>query len=347
MISLAKVLLGSKSLDSRVIAFIIVLCTFTYNVFSVKGEQVTYLINETQSFLSVVPSQYSGSVITSGTVFSNTIGIVHQGSDTESLTTSLGGTLIAEAVGNQLTFSGGSNIDALPHPSAPFSPVQDAGMASLQDNFGGNLGFMAFGTFNVDSQVALRDTIADITTGSVVLGQTSQNLKFELTSGFIDTNSNFADTPRTFLPPTLQSVFNESTEGSAGSVLNQISIPFFISFDFEANNPNDSTIVLEGLIIADRSPTTSADFNSDGFVNETDLTQWQGDFGINGDSDADGDLDSDGADFLAWQRAFDGAGVTASFVVPEPSSRSLGLFLLTIAGMTLSPYRSLRRTSAA
>lgn len=46
------------------------------------------------------------------------------------------------------------------------------------------------------------------------------------------------------------------------------------------------------------------DFNNDGDVNNLDLNQWQGDYGINGDSDADDDGNSDGFDFLTWQQNF-------------------------------------------
>ena len=38
---------------------------------------------------------------------------------------------------------------------------------------------------------------------------------------------------------------------------------------------------------------TPGDFNGNTFVNATDLSQWQGDYGLNGDSDADEDGDSD------------------------------------------------------
>ena len=51
-------------------------------------------------------------------------------------------------------------------------------------------------------------------------------------------------------------------------------------------------------------PLTPGDFNSDGYVDNTDLAQWEGDFGINGGSDADGDGLTTGFDFLAWQRNF-------------------------------------------
>ena len=47
-----------------------------------------------------------------------------------------------------------------------------------------------------------------------------------------------------------------------------------------------------------------ADFDGSGTVDSGDRVQWEGDYGVNGNSDANGDGDSDGADFLAWQRAF-------------------------------------------
>ncbi len=72
------------------------------------------------------------------------------------------------------------------------------------------------------------------------------------------------------------------------------------------------------------------DFDGDGDVDNADLNQWEGDFGLNGDSDADGDGDSDGADFLTWQRDFGStASPAASQSVPEPSS-----FVLFALGLT-------------
>jgi hypothetical protein len=72
-------------------------------------------------------------------------------------------------------------------------------------------------------------------------------------------------------------------------------------------------------------PPLPSDFNNDGAINAADFAQWQGDFGLNGESDADNDNDSDGADFLAWQRQL-GSGapsVVASATVPEPTAASL------------------------
>ena len=48
----------------------------------------------------------------------------------------------------------------------------------------------------------------------------------------------------------------------------------------------------------------AGDFNSDGTVDGADLSQWESDYAVNGNSDADNDGDSDGADFLAWQVTF-------------------------------------------
>jgi hypothetical protein len=58
-----------------------------------------------------------------------------------------------------------------------------------------------------------------------------------------------------------------------------------LAFD-EIYNPQSVVLAVSGDLIAD--------FDKDG----ADLTQWQGDFGVNGLSDADNDGDSDGADFL-------------------------------------------------
>lgn len=82
------------------------------------------------------------------------------------------------------------------------------------------------------------------------------------------------------------------------------------------------------------------DFDGDGDVDQFDLVQWQGDYGLNGDSDADNDGDSDGADYLAWQQAFEGGQSlgSSSTVVPEPSTLiSAGLAVLFVLGRTGIP----------
>jgi hypothetical protein len=76
-------------------------------------------------------------------------------------------------------------------------------------------------------------------------------------------------------------------------------------------------------------PLFAGDFDRDADVDGDDLAQWQGDYGLNGNSDANGDGSSAGEDFLIWQRQF-GSGLSAlaaAQVVPEPAS---GLLLATM-----------------
>jgi len=70
-------------------------------------------------------------------------------------------------------------------------------------------------------------------------------------------------------------------------------------------------------------PAAAADFDEDGDVDGSDLTEWTGSFGLpsgamhsDGDSDADGDVD--GADFLVWQQQLGGGAGAAA--VPEPTA---------------------------
>ena len=83
----------------------------------------------------------------------------------------------------------------------------------------------------------------------------------------------------------------------------------------------------------------TADFDMDGDVDAGDLAQWEGDYGVNGNSDADGDGDSDGNDFLAWQEQF-GSGlprIAGPAAMPEPST----LVMASLAALALiRPKRS-------
>ncbi|QDS98694.1 matrixin family metalloprotease [Adhaeretor mobilis] len=73
------------------------------------------------------------------------------------------------------------------------------------------------------------------------------------------------------------------------------------------------------------APPTPGDFTGNGTVNGADLTQWQGDFGLNAYSDANSDGSSNGLDFLIWQQNFGaGEGATPNFTaVPEPTTLSI------------------------
>ena len=79
---------------------------------------------------------------------------------------------------------------------------------------------------------------------------------------------------------------------------------------------NPAAFLLDASALVSTSP--SGNFNHLGSADADDLAQWQGDFGVNGDSDADND--HDGADFLVWQRQLGMANArVATEAVPEPA----------------------------
>ena len=94
----------------------------------------------------------------------------------------------------------------------------------------------------------------------------------------------------------------------------------------------DIAAATERGVMVVNAPIYSADFDLDGDVDGDDLTQWEGDFGVNDLSDADGDGDSDGADFLAWQQQLGSVPtVAAASAVPEP--RAILLLTMATAGL--------------
>lgn len=90
--------------------------------------------------------------------------------------------------------------------------------------------------------------------------------------------------------------------------------------------------------------TLSADFDTDGDVDDDDLTRWEASYAVDDLADADDDSDSDGDDFLAWQRQYTGTldSVAAAEVVPEPAS--LTSALAAIACGIFASQRRDRRT---
>lgn len=68
------------------------------------------------------------------------------------------------------------------------------------------------------------------------------------------------------------------------------------------------------------TPTLSADFTGDGFVDAADLAAWRSAFGANANGDANNDSRTDGADFLIWQREYTGSAPTIAAAVPEPAA---------------------------
>lgn len=83
-----------------------------------------------------------------------------------------------------------------------------------------------------------------------------------------------------------------------------------------------------------------ADFNLSTTVDGVDLAQWEGDYGSNGDSDADGDGLSTGSDFLIWQKQ-SGLSPTGLGWTEAGGSRSELLSELYVDGATtLDPNES-------
>ncbi len=73
---------------------------------------------------------------------------------------------------------------------------------------------------------------------------------------------------------------------------------------------------------------TPGDFDGDHDVDADDLAQWEGDYGLNSDSDSNLDGRSDGLDFLAWQQQLGNGVVPLTAVataVPEPAAMVLML----------------------
>ncbi|QDT00941.1 hypothetical protein [Adhaeretor mobilis] len=98
-----------------------------------------------------------------------------------------------------------------------------------------------------------------------------------------------------------------------------------LSWDLVYNADSVVLSVLGGAFL-------SADFNEDGFVDDSDLAAWDTNYGLSGsatkaDGDANGDMEVNGADFLTWQSQYTGPP-PSSGSVPEPSSM---LLILSVA----------------
>ncbi|MDZ4656360.1 MAG: hypothetical protein SH868_02150 [Bythopirellula sp.] len=107
-----------------------------------------------------------------------------------------------------------------------------------------------------------------------------------------------------------------------------------LTITLDVVNNADEPYAFDNLIIEGTTfvEFLEADFNQDGNVDGLDLAEWQGDYGLNSDSDADFDGDSDGRDFLIWQQQFGQSTLpliaASTAVIPEPT----GLLLATLCG---------------
>lgn len=92
------------------------------------------------------------------------------------------------------------------------------------------------------------------------------------------------------------------------------------------------------------APPSPGDFDGNNAVNIADLIQWRGDYGVNGESDADNDADSDGTDFLIWQQNFGSTSAISSVAaVPEPNTLSICILAVVALVCMALPRPSTKR----
>lgn len=227
-----------------------------------------------------------------------------------------GGGALQNLSGGTLQLLDGADVDVL---------VENSGILELGSSAGQTTGMdfqqNADGTWEVElGGLGLSDFDRMTLTGAASLDGT---LDLSLIGGYV---------------PMLGDTLNilSATGGIAGSfasILQPATMPADLMFDV---NNLGSILQLE---VVD-APMFTADFDNDGDVDAADLAQWEGDYGLNGNSDADGDGLSSGFDFLAWQQQ-NGSGVVpvaalGATAVPEPST-------LLLSGVALCLGVVLRR----
>lgn len=243
------------------------------------AQGVTYQIDSDESFIRFVPGvpngdADSGFIVEEGTRFANTLAVIEQAAG--SLESRIGGTLTATVVDLTISFAGGSVMDVLANPVGPFMPgsgdtAEGTGSRAEEDNFGGRGAFI--GPENIVASLALRDAVADITSGSATVGGSVQELQFAVTSGILDFSLDTFDSLGFLdLPEILAPVSNQSTEPLTGSLDGTIRIPLALDFTLDIFAPGDSRLVVEGQIVATRTPQVIAgDYNASGTVEQGDL----------------------------------------------------------------------------
>ncbi|WP_218932098.1 metallophosphoesterase [Adhaeretor mobilis] len=129
--------------------------------------------------------------------------------------------------------------------------------------------------------------------------------------------------------------YNQNHGAMRIAVTDQIATFEFLSLG-DGNNGMNGGLVIDTFALDQSNlpapPSSNADFDNDGFVDTQDLMNWQSDYGAGNGADADGDLDSDGTDFLAWQRQFDGdfANIQINAIIPEPSTVPLTMLCMSL-----------------
>lgn len=218
--------------------------------------------------------------------------------------------------------------------------------AVFDGTFGGKILMGGSPNSNSLSKVTQNGGVVDLDVALEFGGAGGESL-YELKGGVLD-----AKYVSRFAPSSIAKIDMSSAGGTLvldnfGHFTNDLLLPGYISIDgIQAFDINDFSLDFDTYpdrvaITAQLNPPIAGDFDGNGVVDGADLTQWQGDYGVNGDSDADGNGTSDGLDFLIWQRNF-GSGSTPSStlaVIPEPSS----VILLLVAFSVLA-HPSVRKS---
>jgi hypothetical protein len=195
-------------------------------------------------------------VTASGTIRTVTL----MGQTENSLTGALGGSLRAEWQEAALVFSGGSSIIAAPHPDRPFRPSpEEAKSGSLVDNFGGQGRLVGSSIW-----AAIRDAVADISSGHSNFGEPVTELEFVFTHGTLDYHAELFGLLG-WLDLTKEKPVRNAATGNLSRIvdnnLDSISLPIFLDIPVKVLAPNDSRLVLEGQIVA-TSPVLTIEPNS-------------------------------------------------------------------------------------
>jgi hypothetical protein len=262
--------------------------------------------------------------VVTGTRFVKTIGVYEQSPG--GLDGRISGTLTGELSGSTITFSGSDTIDVLPHPDAPFLPdVPDS--PGQEYNYGAytRTKFLA-----PNGEAAILDAQVQLTGGSATLGQPA-TMDFLLTSGILDVRID-EYVPATYvdLGPLSGTSPNISLSPVTGDLSATIQIPIDVTFRYTFFEEDDSWIVLEGLIVANRVVEGDGDYNNNGFVETADYVVWRKFLDTNGPH---GDGDNNGTvndvDYQTWYRQYGQSGMGGGAdVVPEPGTLLMLLTLL-------------------
>lgn len=303
--------------------------------FRADAALVAYELNPSLSSLSV-----------SGTAANGVAPIEEQSPG--SLTMHFGGSLVLDLVGDAFTFGGQSSFDALPHPSAPFTPA-DPG----EDNFGAHVD-----AFISQADVAGRDVAFTILSGASSFGGSANGLVFDYTAGHLAyrLTYTFGGGPQSGVVSLLDSepatnAPNASIVRTADAQSETVAIPIDLTVGLSVvlPPPPDTILRFQGQIVATRSLAAppDADFDADGDVDGADLLAWQRGLGLVGSAaheqgNADHDSDVDADDLAVWRGAVGlvQASAQASAAVPEPSPLAAVGFLLLAATSPLGRRRS-------